>query len=316
MKKALFALPFLILAPTSYASPHAEPRNLNQNLNQNLKWNARILEVHSGAVLSISELAEGLSQSGTKNIVLGEIHYNPPVQQAEADIMRSFIAREHSENHFTTAWEFLETASDSKVQSLFESFVSGALSGDGFIQGIFNRELESPYLPMLEVPKDLGGQLLSTNLSHEQKDPVVQGGLSKIDPSLIPPHFAMGDQNYYDRFSVAMQGHATQTELANYFAAQCLTDDVIAYNLVTRSTQDIRFLVVGSFHTDYKDGVIARLKARAPSEHTQVIRFFDISTLTQSQVITELPAILNHSMYGDIADYVYFVNEPASDPTP
>lgn len=283
------------------------------------QWNGKIMKVQTGETLTLSQLSQQLSDNPAqkvRNIVMGELHYNPPVQSAEGDIMRAVVTADSIQNQFTTAWEFLETDSDSKIQSLFQSFVNNLITGPALIQGIFGRDLETPYLPMLEVPKDLGGQLLSTNLSHAQKDPVVQGGLSAIDPSLIPPGFAMGGKSYFDRFAVAMQGHSTPAQLQNYFAAQCLTDDVIAYNLLQNETRATRFLVVGSFHTDYKDGLIARLEARAPNDLTTVIRWIDMSQFTVSQVTTDLPAMINDPKYGEIADYVYFVNEPTADPAP
>jgi hypothetical protein len=103
-------------------------------------------------------------------------------------------------------------------------------------------------------------------------------------------------------------GHASPELLENYFAAQCLTDDAMAYHVVNDSRAGRDFLVTGSFHADYHDAAVARIQARAPGETTRVVRFVDASDLPEA----ELAGLVRDARYGELADYVFYVNEPAT----
>jgi hypothetical protein len=156
------------------------------------------------------------------------------------------------------------------------------------------------------VTKKFHGRLIGVNLSRTDKEPVVQGGLINAKPGTIPADFELGSANYWERFRKTMEGHATEAQMQNYYAAQCLTDDVIAVNMLADQKTDRRFLVVGSFHSDYFDGAVARLMNRAPDQVIGVVRFIDASDYTEA----ELQALPIDSKYGPVADFVFFVNEP------
>jgi hypothetical protein len=104
-----------------------------------------------------------------------------------------------------------------------------------------------------------------------------------------------------------MQDHVPPDKLSNYFDAQCLTDDVMAHTLLG-SREPFKILVAGSFHTDYRDGAVARLAARAPSETVAAVRIVDASDYREP----ELPSVLWDERYGPVADFVVFVNEPVA----
>ena len=98
--------------------------------------------------------------------------------------------------------------------------------------------------------------------------------------------------------------------LANYFAAQCLTDDVMAYHFTQLPFGETRFLIAGSFHTDLKDGTVHRILVRDSSESPVVMRFMDASDFSTQELETSVNQLLHDPQYGDVADYVLFVNEP------
>lgn len=269
-------------------------------------WDGKIMDVAGETVLSLDELALRLQSS--RLIVLGEKHYSVPVQKAQATVLEAVVRRGGAESRFTTAWEFLNVTSQPTTGNAFARFVAGEIDVLSLLKILQGSAGAPTYAPILEATKALGGELLGVNLSRAEKAPVVERGIGAVDPALLPPGFEMGSEGYFERFRQAMEGHATPEQIRNYYAAQCLTDDVMAYHLLKDSAAPLKFLVVGSFHSDYSDGVVSRLRARAPRVTTKAVRFIDAADYTEA----ELAQVQRDAQYGDIAEFVYFVNEPAS----
>ena len=102
-------------------------------------------------------------------------------------------------------------------------------------------------------------------------------------------------------------GEHVQTEkMQNYYEAQCLTDDVMAYSFLKIQGGQKGVVIAGSFHTDFFDGTVLRLRARSPKTNILTIKIVDTSDYSES----ELMDTLSDPKYGAIADLVYFVNEP------
>lgn len=273
-------------------------------------WHGRIIETRSLAMIQLVDLTAKLSRADF--VVMGEKHYTPAVQQAQALVIESVVLARDAKNHFTTAWEFLNFTSQLKIQEAYAKFVAGQIDALGFLAETQGSVISDSYVPILESTRSLGGQLIGINLSRKEKEPVVQYGIGAADPKLVPPGFEMGGKNYHDRFIKVMVegGHASPEQAENYWAAQCLSDDVMAHHSILESLFQPVFLVTGSFHADYGDGVVARLKARAVGKGVQAIRFIDASDFHED----ELLGLLHDPVYGDIAEFAYFVNEPSRKP--
>lgn len=266
-------------------------------------WNGRILVANEQREISLPELAMNLVYA--RNVILGEKHNTPAVQSAQAKVMEAVVELA-PQDRMTTAWEFLNFRDQPQIDSVFQRYMSDQMSAEDFLTETQGNAKYKSYAPILEVTKKFGGRLIGVNLSRTDKEPVVQGGLENAKPGTIPADFELGSANYWERFKKSMEGHTTEVQMKNYFAAQCLTDDVIAVNMLSDQKADRRFLVVGSFHSDYYDGAVARLMKRAPDQTIGVVRFIDASDYTEA----ELQALPVDSKYGPVADFVYFVNEP------
>ena len=120
----------------------------------------------------------------------------------------------------------------------------------------------------------------------------------------------MGNVGYHQRFIDIMEGHVPKESIENYYAAQCLTDDIMAYTLQKYSNLPLLFLITGSFHTDYYDGVVDRIRVRLIDKSIAVIRLIDASDYDEKELDETFSEILHDKAYGNVADYVYFVNEP------
>ena len=253
---------------------------------------ARIIQVSTGAEITEFQFFGELQL--VQNIILGEKHYTPAVQLGEAAVIQGVVGDSH--RAFTLGWEFLNVSARTQITQEYKAFLTGRMSALELLNANLSGTADNQaYVPVFETLKSLGGSLIPLNLSRAEKAPVVQAGITAADPILVPPGFELGDVNYYERFVATMEGHADSTQMANYFAAQCLVDDVMAYHLLTDAETELRFMIAGSFHTDYHSGTVARLRARAPGLKTMVVRITD--TLDPAD-----------SKYGEIADYIYLVN--------
>lgn len=271
-------------------------------------WDGRIIQVSTQKELSINELAAGLSKDRT--IVLGEKHNTTAIQSAQSLVMQQVVKATHQEGLFMTAWEFLNYTDQDKISLAYASFLSGKLDALGFLMETQGTTNNKSYIPILEITKALQGNLIGVNISREAKAPVIKSGISALDPKYLPPNFAMGSSGYHQRFIDIMSGHTAPDIIENYYAAQCLTDDIMAYTLQKYENTPLMFLITGSFHADYYDGVVERIKLRFIDKTIAVVRFIDAADYEEKELEESFAEILHDKSYGNIADYVYFVNEP------
>ena len=266
----------------------------------------KIIDNHSGKEISLAELARKLKRAD--NIVIGELHENAAVQNMEAEIIKATVAAAGNQGSFAVGWEFTDVQDKTNTDSAFLEFAGGQIDAVELLRRIHGSDYYRGYIPILETIKDLRGNFLSVNLSRNAKRPVVVGGLNSLDPNLLPPGFALGNDNYHERFVAVMRHGANMEEAVNrYYAAQCLTDDVMAYYLLGSQAKQ-KFLVTGSFHADYYGGVVGRLKIRAPKQETVSIIFLDTMLLSNMYRAAGLSAVLHHYKYGSLADYVVLVD--------
>jgi len=267
-------------------------------------WNGRIFEAQSGSEISEHEYVRQLAQNSI--IVLGEKHYTEAVQAAQAKTIRMVVEAAGSAGSFTTGWEFLNVSSQKLTDKLFSKLKNKEITAEMFLLETQGKTPNNSYAAIINTTAELDGSLLGMNLSRSEKAPVTEGGLSKLDPKLLPPEFQHGTSGYLERFTQTMQGHATPEQIKNYYDSQCLVDDVAAYHLLNDSKHELKFLIIGSFHSDFYDGAVNRIKIRSPNTDIVSVKVVDASDYAED----ELLAILHDDQYGDVADYVYFVNNP------
>jgi len=276
-------------------------------------WNGRVYDVEQRRFITEAEARVVLAS--VRILILSEKHNTETVQIQQG---RALDWATESQNFgplekWTLGWEFLDRRDQSKIDAAWSKFKDGILTGEQLVDEIQGAGKSRTYVPVLTAGLRFGGMLTGVNLSREEKAPVVKNGLSAIDPALIPPNFEMGGPGYRERFDAAMEqgGHATPDQIENYFQAQCLTDDVLAFELLKPRVR-FRALVVGSFHADYLDGVVARLRVRAPDQASHVIRFVDASEYTGSDLDPDLILAdpIYHKRYGKLANWIWFAGEP------
>ncbi len=252
---------------------------------------AGIYDVKNKKDITHEELLTQLDQ--VDQIIVGEKHFDPIILNESSSILIDWQVRKHQP--VTFAWEFLNWSDQLKVQAAFQQVKTGEISAYDFIIQIFGADAdEIAYVPMISAAAFAQADILAVNLSRTEKAPVVANGISALDPKLLPNGFALGSQAYRDRFVAAMGGHGDPAKIQNYFEAQCLVDDVIAYHLTQSAVTPLSFLLIGDFHSSYFDGVMARLSARDGVRKRALIQF------------VENKSEATDATYGDVADYVFY----------
>lgn len=264
-------------------------------------WNGKIINVKEKKSIPRSEFIKDIALFNI--LVIGEDHNIPEVQAEEGRIISEVVRATKKENQFSTSWEFLDATSQEKTLALFNQVRKKEISSADFL---IKTENPLTYAPIIDTTAALGGNLFGVNISREEKEPVLQNGLIALDPKLLPPDFQLGGANYLNRFIALTENHLAPEEITNYFAVQCLVDDLAAFHLSKNTHFDLKFLIIGAAHTRYSQGVVERIKHRNKNSKVVNIEIINTTEFTDE----ELNLIYNKHKYGPRADYVVFVNEP------
>lgn len=234
-------------------------------------------------------------------VVLGEIHGQPAVQTQQLQILNALRQQGHKVH---VAMEFFTW----NYQEALDQYRSGDLSESAFLQNIawgkgfpFDYYRDQTLWPRAEQ----GERCLAINAPSALTRKVAKSGLSSLtdeEQKLLPPGFEIGNDLYFERFVGAI-GHGTPAQMQNYFAAQSIWDDTMAYRtLLAQDTSDSSLpittvIIVGEFHVQYGGGLPDRLKKRTSKP-----------VITLSQVDASEGGYLPDEKYGQRADYVWLVD--------
>ena len=240
-------------------------------------------------------------------VVLGETHYEGRIQEAEGWALEKLSLREPS---FQMAWEFLDTADQAKIQSSFDEYVRGDLSGEQWLNLWFSSSSadHTLYLPMYEVAKNHSQKVLGTNVSRVLKKRLMDNGrdLLLTDREVWPFSSTVADAplGYYQRFEGVMGGHADTQTLEKYYLAQFYTDAFMANSIVDQLSEGPIMMVVGHFHSDYGHGLPFYLSDLGVKDMTN-IRIIDSADISADELESSLE---DHSSYGALGDYILIID--------
>lgn len=241
--------------------------------------------------------------NANQTIVFGEYHYQPAIQSIQADLVKEVVSY-HNTNNFSLAWEFFEYEINKKILTAFDQLKNSSISELDFLKISFPKskkpERNLPYMKSIIATANLGGKIITTNATRAVKKKLMENGRGSLSAINLPSLYPNATNEYFKRFKEVMGGHVGGSELKKYFAAQHYTDAIIA-SKVAESRSSLSFLIIGSFHSDYNDGVVRILKQY--EEDVINIKIIDISN-TSSEELETLKQ--NHSEYGYIADYLIF----------
>lgn len=265
-------------------------------------FSQEIIHLPSQKTVRISQLLKGGLEH--KTLVFGEYHYDKAILKTHAKLIWELVRREKLEGKFTVGWEFLEYDYFSKITSVFTLWKNAKINDVDYLKRIFPNSkkplLHLPYLDFMAATAKLDGYLIPTNATRATKKILMEQGIQAL-PAKDQPKFNLnGSFNYFSRFKKIMGNHVPANLLKQYFDAQVYTDNIIATYLENYQVGVTSFLIIGSFHSDYNDGVVRYLKKNSNNE---VISFKIVNRNELSE--SELNKMKNKdSSYGYIADYL------------
>ncbi len=209
--------------------------------------------------------------------VFGETHYHHCIQQAEAEVI-NWIAKKRNQE-FTVGMEFIDYDKQSETLYWGIQYQSGAIGLREYTQKLIGkRDQDLLYSPILRETILNGGTIFGTNAPRDIKSKLIQDGYDSIPRAYKTEEFIEGSTAYLTRFKKAMEGHANEEQIQKYFTAQVYTDNYIAEKLIKKARTELKIQVIGSFHTDYFDGVINQIEYRGESNITS-IKFLEMKNM-------------------------------------
>jgi uncharacterized iron-regulated protein len=207
------------------------------------------------------------------------------------------LARGHSAQ---LGMEFLTYTHQAPV----DRFLSGAITEAEFLQLVgWGTNPFEPYGKLLLESKAAGGGgTLALNAPKALSRQVSQGGPQSLTPeqkAFLPPVWELGANEYYERFEAAMGGHVPKEKLENYFWAQSLWDDTMAWKATTGKTNGPLTIVVGEFHAEFGHGLPARLQRYGARDVRTMIQV----ALDRGEDFKK--AVAPDPKYGERADYIW-----------
>lgn len=262
--------------------------------------NAEITKIYSNASRSDVTYEQFLEQiPGSGFVVMGEMHNTPSIQNAQSKMIQDLVITKMRSTDFTVMWEFLNFTDAQKTDLEYNKFVNNEITATEFISNTAGKN-NLTYAPIFETAKSLKAQVFGLNAPRSIKSQMIKGGLSSIDQKMIPPNMEVGGEAYKKRFYEVMSGHVPAEKLERYFLAQCYTDSVMSYQASISGFRNLNFIIAGSFHTDYYDGTVSRLKLLRPDSIT-TLTIRNVSSMTSDDIAKLLsPSGKN----GPVADFV------------
>lgn len=262
-----------------------------------------LFNVKTQSYETVEEMASSVSDDAI--ILLGETHYEQSLTNAQGQFIEKVVTHKNAEGNFSTAWEFMDYPRQNEVEMIFNSFVSGEITSDELLTGVFpgvSPEQNRVYLPLFDITKKYQGTMLATNAPRLWKRIIVQDGIDALDSEFIPLNMRRGSDDYFQRFVEAIGGHGDPSSLEGYFMAQSYTDAVMAEQLYRQTKMDLQFMIVGYFHNDYDHGLPWYLKSLTAREVINVRM-----VLKGQENVEDLKK--EHPKFGYVADYLLIVGD-------
>ena len=239
-----------------------------------------------------------------KTFVFGEFHYDKIISRTHAEIIWNLVRREKLENQFSVGWEFLEYDFQEEITQAFNAWKSSKIDDQEYLKRIFpnssQAQAHSPYLDLMAATAKLGGKLIATNAQRNTKKVLMEQGMGALASKDQPDMMEVGSHDYLARFRAVMGEHVPENQLMQYFLAQYYTDNIIGTYLQREQEGQLTFLVIGSFHTDFNDGVVSYLKKFSKNDIVS-FKIVNKNAITAEELETFKK---RDPRYGYIADYL------------
>lgn len=277
-------------------------------LSLSLPAQAQLFNGSTQAPSSVEALVSSLKTGDV--LVLGEFHDQKPHHQNHEEILNELLAQGLT---FDVGMEFFY---DYRLQPVVEKYLFEQISEIDFLKAIgWGGDSFDFYRNKVLAPLEVGGKTFAINAPRELTQAIARKGLASLAPdlqALMPHDFSIGNDQYLARFKEAVGGdHFPKDKLQNYFAAQSVWDDTMAWQTlrnISTSSRDVFVIIVGDFHVSYGGGLPDRLLARGASRVVTVSQI-DVTEVEQKDRST---LVAPHPQWGPRADWIWITENKES----
>ncbi len=272
----------------------------------------RIVTPASVAEASSGDMIERLSRADV--VFFGEEHDDPETHRAEAELLEA-IGR--SGRPVVLSLEMFER----DVQPTLDDYLADRVTESQFLARSRPwARYASDYRRLIELAKDHHWRVVAANVPRPLAAAIGRNGLGTLDTlslserrnaarEITCPH-----DDYHLRFMESMQSHGAggpsgdslpATMAERFYLAQCVKDETMAESVVQARLAAPRNAIVvhvnGSFHSDYSQGSVARVKRRQPGWILAVVSAVPVADPAIAPIVTR----------SGKSDYVIFTRQPA-----
>ena len=275
----------------------------------------RIVAGATGQPVSMDHMVETLARADV--VFFGEQHDDPVTHRAESIVLERIAG---AGRPVTISLEMFER----DVQPVMDAYLAGRTGETEF--GTGSRpwpNYATDYRPLVEMARMRGWRVIAANVPRSMASAVGRRGLSVLDslPSTERVHAARDiicpDDAYRARFMDQMRSHSSGSGPApqagdtlptavaqRFYLAQCVKDETMAESIVEARRRGLPNGIVvhfsGAFHSDFRQGVVDRVRRREAGLRASVITAVPVSD----------PAAATMSTHAGRADFIIFTRTP------
>jgi uncharacterized iron-regulated protein len=267
---------------------------------QALSQDLGIFDGNTGDTVNVQQMVANVKPGGI--VVIGEKHGVAAAQRQQLQILQALRERGLK---VSVGMEFLTYPDQAKLDSYRknemdeETFLKAVNWGSPsyeFYKGqiLFPDLAKQEQTIALNAPRFLTGKIAKQGLAS----------LLEEERKLFPPDFELGRDSYKQRFAEVMPHIPNPEKLDNYFAAQSLWDETMAWtatNFIKANPDHVLVIIVGEFHVEYGGGLPDRLKKRG-AQQILTITQLDAEDYSEEELIE---AIVPSHRFGSRSDFVW-----------
>jgi uncharacterized iron-regulated protein len=272
---------------------------------------ARIVDPATGGEVNYGQMMSRVANADV--VFFGEQHDDTAAHRVEQELLATLGA---TNRPVILSLEMFER----DVQVVLDDYLAGRVSESSFLAGARPWErYASDYRPMVELARARRLPVIAANVPRPLASAIGRRGLAALDSLSVAERanaaqdFACPHDDYRARFMETMRGHSpsagtapqpgdtlTTAMMERFYVAQCAKDETMAESIVDARRRapanSVVLHVTGSFHSDYAQGVVARVRRRAPA--------WDLVTITAVPVRDPVAAPI--APQAGRADFVIF----------
>jgi uncharacterized iron-regulated protein len=263
----------------------------------------RVVESRTVETIDLETLAGRVASAEV--VLFGEFHDDPGTHQLQLALLEALARRRHQ---VLLSLEMFER----DVQPVLDAYLAGEITEETFLARSRPwSNYATDYRPLVEFARAQHWPVLAANVPRRLAAQVGRGGLDTLsalpgeERSFAAAEIGCPHDRYHQRFVETMGDHPGMDEamIDRFYKAQCLKDETMAEAIVDAIERYPGALVVhmnGSFHSDYGDGVPARIVRRRPGTRVTILTGIPVPELEHAPVTENL----------ERADYLLFTKEP------